>query len=323
MKQPAISKLPCKARGCPRTTGGNCSVGTSAKPGFPRQHCAISRGIGLATLPLAADGHICRPVDLGGDDQLAATRAPPPSNRRAGARRRLLQVMHLNRTAEAATLSASFAHEVSQPLVAVALSAERAEHLLRADLPQTGKLQEIVADIRQANSLAMNVIKNLGDLLKPKIDVQECDLNAAIEHAVQLFSPEANKRNIELRVNGIQRPLLVRADPVHLQQVILNLVINAMDAMSETAPDARKVFIHTALTGGGSTVEVSVRDSGAGIPEDKLSEIFDAFYTTKEQGTGLGLSIVRTIVETYGGKIWAENQVGGGAVVRFTLPLAR
>ena len=238
------------------------------------------------------------------------------------ARRRSLEVMHLNRTAEVGALSASFAHEVSQPLVAVALSAERAEDLLGATPPQVSKAKEVVADIRQANTLAMNVIKNLGALLKRKSDIQECGLDAAIADAVQLLSPEASKRNIDLRVRGIQQALLVRADPVHLQQVVLNLVANAMDAMSDTALDARKIVIQTALAEG-SMVEVSVSDSGTGIPEHKLSEIFDTFYTTKAKGTGLGLSIAHTIIETYGGKIWAENQAGGGAIFRFTLPLVR
>ena len=238
------------------------------------------------------------------------------------ARHRSLEVMHLSRTAEVGALSASFAHEIGQPLVAIALGAERAEHLLRADLPQTGKLQEVVADIRQANTLAMNVIKNLGDLLKRKSEVRECDLGAVIADAVQLLSPEANKRNIDLRVIGIRQGLLVRADPVHLEQVILNLATNAMDAMSDTALDARKIVIRTDLAEG-SMVEVSVSDSGPGIPEHKLSEIFDTFYTTKAKGTGLGLSIARRIIETYGGKIWAENQAGGGAIFRFTLPLLR
>ena len=237
-------------------------------------------------------------------------------------RQRSLEVMHLNRTAEVGALSASFAHEVSQPLVAVELNAERAERLLRADRPEVGKLKEIVTDIRQANSLAMDVIRNLRNLLKRKSDIQECDLNAVIADAVHLLSPEANRRNIDLRVDGMQRALLVRADPVHLQQVILNLVTNAMDAMTDTAPGARKIAIRTAFAGE-STVKVSVSDSGPGIPEHKLGEIFETFYTTKEQGTGLGLSVARTIVETYEGKIWAENQVGGGAVFRFTLPLTR
>jgi signal transduction histidine kinase len=125
-----------------------------------------------------------------------------------------------------------------------------------------------------------------------------------------------------LGVDVEHRALLVRADPVHLQQVILNLGMNAMDAMSDTRPDARKIRIQTALTGE-STVEVSVSDTGTGIPEHKLNEIFDTFYTSKEQGTGLGLSVARTIIETYHGQIWAENHAGGGAVFRFTLPLIR
>jgi signal transduction histidine kinase len=237
-------------------------------------------------------------------------------------RHRSLQVMHLNRTAEIGALSASFAHEVSQPLVAVELNAERAEDLLRADPPEVGKLQETVTNIRQANSLAMDVIRNLRNLLRRKSDIQRCDLNGVIADAVQLLSPEATRRNIDLRANGVQRALVVRADPVHLQQVVLNLATNAMDAMTDTPLDARKIAIRTAFADE-STVEISVHDSGTGIPEDKLDEIFDTFYTTKEQGTGLGLSVVRTIVETYEGKITAENRAEGGAVFRFTLPLIR
>ena len=114
----------------------------------------------------------------------------------------------------------------------------------------------------------------------------------------------------------------MRADPVHLEQVILNLATNAMDAMQARAAGTRKMTVQTALVGN-SEVEVSVSDTGAGIPNDKLKDIFETFYTTKQQGTGLGLSIVRTIVETYGGKIWAENRSDGGAVFRFTLPLSR
>src|SRR6476619_4306518 len=128
-------------------------------------------------------------------------------------RQRSLAVMHLNRTAEVGALSASFAHEVSQPLVAVELNAERAERLLRATPPEVGKLKEIVTAITQANSLAMNVIGNLHNLLKRKSEVQECDLNAVIADAVHLLAPEAHRRNMDLRVERMQRALLVRADP--------------------------------------------------------------------------------------------------------------
>ena len=115
--------------------------------------------------------------------------------------------------------------------------------------------------------------------------------------------------------------LPVRADHVQLQQVILNLAMNGMDAMQNCAPGTGRISIHTALAGK-SEAEVKVIDSGTGIPADKLQQVFDTFYTTKRTGTGLGLSISRAIVETYGGRIWAENLAGGGAAFRFTLPLS-
>jgi signal transduction histidine kinase len=227
---------------------------------------------------------------------------------------------HLDHLLRLTATYASF--DRSRRCTSPSAAAERAERLLRADRPEVGKLKEIVTDIRQANSLAMNVIGNLRNLLKRKSEVHECDLNAVIADAVHLLAPEANRRNIDLRVDGMQRALLVRADPVHLQQVILNLVTNAMDAMIDTPVDARKITIQAALAGE-SIVEVSVSDSGPGIPDHKLGEIFGTFYTTKEQGTGLGLSVARTIMETYDGRIWAENQPGDGALFRFTLPLLR
>jgi C4-dicarboxylate-specific signal transduction histidine kinase len=158
--------------------------------------------------------------------------------------------------------------------------------------------------------------------LKRRSDVepQEFDLNDVIADAMYVLSPEARDRGVALRASGAQHPLLVRADRVHLQQVLIGLTMNGMDAMIDTALDARRISIEAALSAE-ANVEVSVSDTGMGIPEDKLSEIFETFYTTKEQGTGLGLSVARTIVETYGGKIWAENRAGGGAVFRFTLPL--
>ena len=138
-----------------------------------------------------------------------------------------------------------------------------------------------------------------------------------------MIGPEARKKGILVSDYRVQGALHVRADPVHLEQVIVNLATNAMDAMKDCAPGTRKLTLQTALVGD-SKVEVSVSDTGTGIPNDKLKGVFETFYTTKQQGIGLGLSIVRTILETYGGKIWAENRNGGGgAVFRFTLPLAK
>jgi len=143
-----------------------------------------------------------------------------------------------------------------------------------------------------------------------------------IADALSILSTEANQRQVVLHAKRHQRPLLVSADPVHLLQVLLNLATNAMDAMTKIPSDERRIAIRSVLLGD-SEVEVAVTDSGPGIPDQKISEIFDAFYTTKEHGTGLGLSIARTIIETYGGKIWAENRAEGGAVIHFTIPLSQ
>jgi signal transduction histidine kinase len=237
------------------------------------------------------------------------------------ARARLSEVIHLNRTAEAGALSASFAHELSQPLEAIALNTASVEHLLETNPPDLARAKTSLADLRQANEHATQIIHGLRKLLKRnEPQQQEFDLNEAIADAMRMLSPEAAKRRISLSAEGIGQRSRVRADRIHVQQVVLNLVGNAMDAMVDDRATDRAIIIRTALTGE-SEVEVSVSDSGTGIPEHKLCEIFETFYTTKKHGTGLGLSIARTIVETSGGRIWAENRVKGGAVVRFTLPL--
>jgi signal transduction histidine kinase len=232
-----------------------------------------------------------------------------------------LEVVHLNRAAEAGALSASFAHDLGQPLVSIGLNAQRAEDLLK-ERPELGKLRETVVDIMHANDHAAGIVKQFRKLLKRKSDhdVQETDLNAVIADALAILSSEANRQQAVLLATGHQGPLLVSADPVHLLQVLLNLTTNAMEAMADVPTDARRINICTAPIGD-AKVEVAVTDSGPGIPGQKIDEIFDTFYTTKEDGTGLGLSIARTIVKTYGGKIWAENGAGGGAVFRFILPL--
>jgi signal transduction histidine kinase len=235
---------------------------------------------------------------------------------------RLSQVIHLNRSAEIGALSASFAHEVRQPLAAIMMNVELAERLL----PDTAKdgLRSALADTREAAQHAIDVIGRLGMLLKPGSDTQQQEFNLAdaIADGINLLVPEATKRGITLQADGLKGPLLVRGDRTHLQQVLLNLATNGMDAMTDAASTDRTMTIQAAVQDG-SLVEVSVSDSGPGIPDNKLAAVFDTFYTTKTQGTGLGLSIARTIVEAYGGKIWAENRPSGGAVLRFTLPLLR
>ena len=153
-------------------------------------------------------------------------------------------------------------------------------------------------------------------------ELQEFDLTEVVKDTLEIVRSEASKKGIELSAAHINGSLPVHADRVHLQQVILNLAMNGLDAMHSCTPGSGKMSIETARVED-TAVEVSVSDSGAGIPKDQINKIFDTFYTTKRQGTGLGLSIARTIVETYGGKIWAENRSGGGAIFRFSLPLSR
>jgi C4-dicarboxylate-specific signal transduction histidine kinase len=238
-------------------------------------------------------------------------------------RRRLLQVVHMNRTAATGVLSASIAHELNQPLGAILSNAEAAELLLEATPPDLDQVKEILADIRHADQRAADIIGHLRALLKKKtaFEPNELDLNDAIADAIHVLEPEVMKQHVALSVDWAPAPIPVRADPIHLQQVILNLAMNGMDAMINRPPGERKLTLQTALNGA-SEVEVSISDSGTGIPRDKLNKVFETFYTTKQQGTGLGLTIARTIIETYGGRIWAESRSEGGAVFRFRLPLA-
>ncbi len=239
-------------------------------------------------------------------------------------RSRLLEVTHLNRTAVAGALSASFSHELNQPLAAILSNADAADILLLENSPNVGQLTEIVSEIRLADQHAAEIIKRLGGLMKKNrpVDLETFNLNDAVRGALNLIDAEATNRGVILGVSQAQVALPVRADVVHLQQVILNLALNAMDAMLGCAPGSRKITLETALVGQ-SEAEGSVADTGMGIPTARLKDVFDTFFTTKPNGTGLGLSIARTIIETYVGRIWSENKIGGGAVFRFTLPIAK
>ncbi|WP_081160249.1 sensor histidine kinase [Ensifer aridi] len=241
------------------------------------------------------------------------------------ARRRLLEVIHLNQSATAGALSASIAHELNQPLGAIRINAETAAVMLESKEPDLKLIRQILADIRDDDQRAGDIIAQMRGLLKKRseIDWQEFDLKDVIQSAIHILRPEAERRNVVVSSMGPPQGLPVRADRVHVQQVILNLATNAMDAMLHASGAERNLVFQTTLAGTNGKVEVSISDTGCGIPNDKLSSIFDAFYTTKPAGTGLGLSIARVIIEIYGGKIWADNRPEGGAVFRFVLPLAQ
>jgi signal transduction histidine kinase len=236
---------------------------------------------------------------------------------------RMLQVVHLNRTAAAGALSASIAHELNQPLGAIQNYADAAEKYLRTDPPKLDRALAILDHIRRDNQRAAEIIAPLRGLLKKRSEIilHEFDLNDAVRDAVHILEAEALKRGMSLVTSQAKVGLPVRADRIHLEQVILNLALNGLDAMQDHDRGGATLTICSELVG--DSGEVSVIDSGAGIPNNLESTIFETFFTTKLNGTGLGLTIARTIIETYGGRIWAENRVEGGAIFRFTVPLVK
>jgi signal transduction histidine kinase len=238
----------------------------------------------------------------------------------ANSRRR--EVVRLNRVTTANVLSSSIAHELNQPLGAILSNTEAAQMLLKAHPPDLVQIGDILDDIIRDEQRASEIILGLRNLLKDKKEagLQTLDLNDTVPELIKIVTPEVVKREITLRTVLTPEALPVRADPIHMQQVIMNLVMNGMDAM-ETEPGPRNLTIRTRRNAKQDVAEVRISDSGTGIGEENLAHIFDAFVTTKPQGTGLGLPIARTIIESYGGTIWAENRQRG-AVFCFTLPLA-
>ncbi|WP_426408476.1 sensor histidine kinase [Bradyrhizobium ganzhouense] len=239
----------------------------------------------------------------------------------AEASSRRQEVVRLNRVTTASVLSSSIAHELNQPLGAILSNTEAAQMLLKANPPDVAQLGEILSDIVRDEQRASDIISGLRNLLNNRTDsdLRTFDLNDTVRDVVKIVSPEITRRGVSLRTILAPEPLRVRCDPIHLQQVLMNLVMNGADAMDEVVP--RNLSIRTTLADADG-VEVQIVDSGPGIPNDKLASIFNAFVTTKPQGTGLGLPIARTIVESYGGELWAENRARG-AVFSFRLPLNR
>jgi signal transduction histidine kinase len=238
----------------------------------------------------------------------------------AESRNRMSELAHVNRQATAGELSSSIAHELNQPLGSILANAETAEMILKSERPDLEEIREILADIKRDDQRAGEVIRRLrGYLTRTPFETKDIDLNQIMGETFKFLSVQATAHNIALYLQTAPGELRIKGDPVQLQQVILNLVVNSMDAMA-TIPYGRTVIGRTELNGG-STVEISISDSGPGIPADKLAQVFDPFYTTKDKGMGIGLSIARTIILAHKGRIWAENQSGGGAAFHFTLPL--
>jgi signal transduction histidine kinase len=238
------------------------------------------------------------------------------------AHQRMAELAELNRRSTVGELSASIAHELTQPLSAISHNAEAAALILRAQAPDLSELTDIVAGITRDQRCATEVIKRLRNLVdKNPSEIREIDLNEAVREVFEFLSATAAARHINLSTSLAAQALQVSGDRMQLQQVILNLVINGIDSIEGSENGERKIIGRTALVDTASA-EVTIEDSGPGIPPDKAEQIFEPFFTSKAGGMGMGLSIARTIVESHRGRIWAENRSGGGAIFRFRVPLA-
>jgi signal transduction histidine kinase len=236
------------------------------------------------------------------------------------ARDRGIELAHASRLATVGELTASIAHQINQPLGAILSNADAAEMLLDTTPPPLDEVRQILADIRRDDERAHGVVQGMRALLRRRaFEVQPLDLNEAIAQVVHLLDGEARRLGVTLRTDLAAGLPEVRGDRVHLQQVILNLVMNGIDAAGEGEAAERRVAVRSAASAAGD-VEVSVSDTGPGIPPSQLHHIFESFVTTKQDGLGLGLSIARSLVELHGGSIGAENGPHAGATVRFVLP---
>jgi len=237
------------------------------------------------------------------------------------ARTRSAELAHINRYSMAGELTASIAHEINQPLASILANIEAAELSIRSLTPDVNEIKEILADIRRDDERASQVIQRLRSLLKKApFELTDIDLNQIGRETVQFLSALASARKVVLDSAISVVPLPIRGDRIQLQQVILNLVVNAMDAMSHVPSEGRRIIIQTARNE--NCAEISVTDAGPGILLPRLEDVFEPFFSTKPQGMGMGLSIARTIVEAHSGRIWAENKARGGATFRIQLPLA-
>jgi PAS domain S-box-containing protein len=227
---------------------------------------------------------------------------------------------HAARLALVGELTASIAHEINQPLGAILTNAEAAELLLASDSPPLEEVRLILADIRKDDLRASEVIQRIRELLRKREPLMiPLDLNEIAEEVARLALPDAHRRGVVVETEFVSDLPAVRGDRVYLQQVLLNLLLNGMDAMIDTPQAERHIVLRTGRNGEQS-VSVSVSDTGHGIRPDQLSNVFNSFYTTKEHGMGLGLAIARSIIEVHGGRIWASNNLGGGATFCFTVP---
>jgi C4-dicarboxylate-specific signal transduction histidine kinase len=228
---------------------------------------------------------------------------------------------HVNRVTTLGELTASIAHEIKQPLAGVITNGGACLRWLARESPDLDEAREAARRVIRDGNRANEVITRIRALMR-KTETQKArfDINEAIEEVVLLTQNEAARRDVKLRRELTAGLTPVFGDRVQLQQVILNLVMNGVEAMASVIDRPRELLIFS-RTHESDQMLVAVQDCGAGIDQENLEKIFSAFYTTKSQGMGMGLAISRSIIEGHGGRLWATPNEGEGATIQFTLPL--
>jgi signal transduction histidine kinase len=226
---------------------------------------------------------------------------------------------HMNRVSMMGELAASLSHEITQPIASARNNARAAQNFLNMQPLDLGEVREALACVVGDADRAGDIIDRIREHIKKAPPRKErFDLNAAINEVIVLAQSVTLRNGVSVQTRLAEGLLPVLGDRIQLQQVLLNLILNAAEAMGSVEVGARELVISTEQDQTG--VLVAVRDSGPGIDPAHLDRVFDAFYTTKSSGTGMGLSICRSIIDAHGGKLWAEANEPRGAVFQFMLP---
>jgi signal transduction histidine kinase len=231
------------------------------------------------------------------------------------------ELAHIQRVTTMGELAASISHEVMQPLGAGVTNAQAALRFLSAQPPDLDEVRQALGGAVKDGRRALEIIGRIRSLIRkepPRKDALE--VNEAIVELIALTRDEVMKNKVSVQTQLAEGLPLIQGDRVQLQQVILNLIKNAVEAMSGVSEGSRRLLIGTGKDGSGKVL-VAVQDSGPGLKPESFERLFDSFYTTKPDGTGMGLSICRSIVEAHGGRIWATPNAGPGITMQFTLPI--
>jgi C4-dicarboxylate-specific signal transduction histidine kinase len=261
-------------------------------------------------------------IEMVTDFAAQATIALEATRRERQLRELQTALAHVHRVTTMGQLAASIAHELKQPLAALMIRGNTSLRWLAKDPPELDEARQSVELMMKDGNRATAVIERIHGLVKkgaPRTDT--VDINDAIREVISLIHSEATKDSVVIKTQLEKNIARIRGDRVQLQQVILNLILNAIEAMNNVGRDSRELDISTTKEANSEHVMVAVRDTGPGLKPENLNRIFEPFYTTKSDGMGMGLSICRYIIEEHGGRLWATGSHGRGAMFQFTILL--